>query len=88
MENIIDVVDYSRQQELNDTMTDKMPIDSINMIIGCGGIGFWLGLFLALLGYKNFILIDGDTIDHSNLNRLPVPQTWTGINKAVAYAKL
>ena len=83
MENI-DIVDYSRQEALNNTLTRKLPFNVQNIIIGCGGIGYWLGLFLALLGYKNFILIDGDKIDYTNLNRIPVPQTWVGVNKAVA----
>ncbi len=84
MENIID---YSRQSELDETM-HEFPKDEINVIIGCGGIGFWLGLQLAMLGYRNFILIEGDKIDYSNLNRLPVPPSWVGINKAVALRKM
>ncbi|MFC1808868.1 ThiF family adenylyltransferase [Candidatus Omnitrophota bacterium] len=75
-------VDYSRQSEFSNEM--KNVLESVNVIIGCGGIGFWLGLFLAMNGTDKFIFIDGDTIEHSNLNRLPVPETFVGFNKAHA----
>lgn len=91
MENIIEqlnVIDYSRQSELDGVMGQKMTKEDVMVIVGCGGIGFWLGLQLAMLGYRYFILIDGDNIEYSNLNRLPVPQTWVGINKAVALRKI
>jgi len=84
----LNMVDYSRQSALDNVMSQKFGKDDINVIVGCGGIGFWLGIQLAMLGYKNFILIDGETLDYSNLNRLPVPQTWVGQNKAVALRKM
>lgn len=84
----LNVVDYSRQSELDATLTPQLKKDDVNIIVGCGGIGFWLGIQLAMLGYQHFILIDGETVDYSNLNRLPVPQTWVGTNKAVALRKV
>lgn len=39
------------------------------LILGCGGIGTNAAYLLAGLGFKNFILVDGDTIEVSNLNR-------------------
>jgi len=84
----LNIVDYSRQAELDSILTPKLTKDDINIIVGCGGIGFWLGIQLAMLGYRHFILIDGETVDYSNLNRLPVPQTWVGTNKAVALRKV
>lgn len=88
MDSILDMTDYSRQEDLDDTLSSTDKSHVINVIVGCGGIGFWLGIFLAMLGYKNFILFEGSTIDNSNLNRLPVPASWVGINKAVALRKI
>lgn len=82
----INLVNYSRQADMDIEMSNIY--DSLNIIIGCGGVGFWLGLLLAMTGAKNLLLIEGEKIDYSNLNRLPVPQTWVGINKAVALRKL
>jgi len=91
MENIIESlnhVDYSRQSDLDAVLTPKLAKGDVNIIVGCGGIGFWLGIQLAMLGYRHFILVDGQSVDYSNLNRLPVPQTWVGTNKAVALRKV
>lgn len=40
------------------------------VILGCGGLGSNVAIQLASLGAKNLILVDGDTIQKSNLNRL------------------
>lgn len=82
------LVDYSRQAEFDEEIGRFMAKDESNIIIGCGGVGFWLGLFLAMNGYQDFFLIDGEKIDQTNLNRIPVPQTWMGTNKAIALRKL
>lgn len=39
------------------------------MIVGCGGIGSSICMLLAGAGVKNFLLVDADTIERSNLNR-------------------
>lgn len=36
------------------------------VVVGTGGIGSWLSLFLARIGY-NLTLIDSDTVDESNI---------------------
>lgn len=82
------LVDYSRQAELNEELSAEYNIDSMHIIIGCGGVGFWLGLMLAMMGATKFMLIEGDKLDASNLNRIPVPQTWIGLNKGVALRKI
>lgn len=84
MENLID---YSRQRDFDNSLTNIRK-QQINYIVGCGGVGFWLGIMLAMQGQENFVLIDGQTIERSNLNRLPVPPTWIGHNKAVALRKM
>lgn len=78
----IGLVDYSRQRDMDNSMRDIQR--DLHVIIGCGGVGFWLGVLLAMIGIKQFVLFDGDVIQPSNLNRLPVPQTWLGKNKAIA----
>jgi len=80
------IVDYSRQQALDREMLNLKSHQHI--IIGVGGVGFWLGLFLAMMGHKSFVLFEADKIQSSNLNRLPVPQTWVGQNKAIALRKM
>lgn len=86
----IDGVDYSRQSDLDHTMNllDYRVLEKTYIIVGCGGIGFWAGIILAMYGMKNFVLIDGDKIENSNLNRLPVPPNWVGHNKAIALRRV
>jgi len=82
----VDLVDYSRQRELDSRLVGIK--DTTHFILGCGGIGYWLGIQLAMLGASNFVLVDGDKLEASNLNRLPVPQTWIGHNKALALSNM
>ncbi len=41
------------------------------MCIGCGGVGSWAALFLALAGVHRLLLFDSDKVSPSNLNRTP-----------------
>lgn len=82
------LVDYSRQAEFDRTLSIGIKAEQVNYIIGCGGVGFWLGVILAMQGQKHFVLIDGQSIERTNLNRLPVPPSWLGINKAIALRKV
>ena len=50
-------------------------------VVGCGGTGFWTAIFLAMSGVKEIILIDPDTIEQSNRNRLPVGNDVIGQHK-------
>lgn len=81
------VIDYSRQAEFDRTL-GGIQKDQINYIVGCGGVGFWLAIMLAMQGQQNFVLIDGQKIERTNLNRLPVPPSWLGINKAIALRRV
>ncbi|SEL95249.1 Molybdopterin or thiamine biosynthesis adenylyltransferase [Roseivivax marinus] len=38
-------------------------------ILGCGAVGSWTAVQLAHSGLENFIVIDGDQVEESNLNR-------------------
>ena len=39
-------------------------------IVGCGGLGSILFILLVRLGVRNFVLIDDDIVENTNLNRL------------------
>lgn len=80
------LIDYSRQQEF-DAALGHIQNHQVNYIVGCGGVGFWLATILAMQGQAHFVLIDGQKIERSNLNRLPVPPSWVGTNKAIALRK-
>jgi tRNA A37 threonylcarbamoyladenosine dehydratase len=67
-----------------DSDLDHMITNNTHCIIGCGGIGYWAGLLLAMMGAKHIVLIDGDRIEASNLNRLPAPVRYAGKHKANA----
>lgn len=76
------LVDYSRQQAFNEQIPYATP--SSLVVIGCGGIGFWLALMFCMTGnIKKLTIFDGERIEASNLNRLPVPQTWIGKPKVL-----
>lgn len=45
--------------------------DSVS-IVGCGGVGSWLAMFLALARVPVLFLWDFDTVSVTNLNRLPI----------------
>ncbi|MCK5016094.1 MAG: ThiF family adenylyltransferase, partial [Candidatus Peribacteraceae bacterium] len=67
---------YNRQESLG-LNTDKAVI-----VIGCGGIGMNVALQLAMAGVRKMYIFDDDTIETHNLNRLPVPSSFIGKNKA------
>jgi hypothetical protein len=77
MANIIEqMVDYSRQTTMNNELNNIQGYPHV--IVGCGGIGYWLALQLAMMGAQNLTLIDGDKVEPSNLNRLPIPLRMSG----------
>lgn len=83
----LNIVDYSRQRNMDDQM-GHMNKNHVQFIVGCGGVGFWVGVFLAMNGCRRFVVMDGQTIENSNLNRLPVPLRWVGMNKARALKRI
>ena len=56
---------YNRQQTLH-----IYPPDEVS-IIGCGGVGAWVAIDLALAGVNKLNLFDDDDLEVHNLNRLP-----------------
>lgn len=69
---------YERQETLGIVREQKVAV------IGCGGVGSWIALQLALAGVERIDLFDGDSVDGSNLNRLPVPEHELGSKKTNA----
>lgn len=67
-----DNVIYSRQQTLN----VKVPNNAT--VVGCGGVGYYVAINLALLGTKRISLIDPDVFEESNMNRLPITEDDLG----------
>jgi len=51
------------------------------VIVGCGGIGTWLSIIGVLSGWSNILLVDGDVVEESNLNRLPFITRDIGFHK-------
>lgn len=66
---------YQRQEQLQLTIPETVSV------VGCGGAGFWTAYFCAMSGVKNIILIDDDTIELSNLNRIPANPSCRGRHK-------
>lgn len=62
--------------------------DQTVIVVGCGGIGSWLGYFLALAGVRTLHLFDGDKIEEHNLSRLPFTPKDIGRFKSEALADL
>jgi molybdopterin/thiamine biosynthesis adenylyltransferase len=67
---------YNRQESLG------LDTDKVIVVIGAGGIGMNAALQLAMAGAKKLYIFDDDTIESHNLNRLPVPASFVGKNKA------
>lgn len=84
----MDLIDYSRQEEFDGVMGHRISDTDNHAIIGCGGVGFWLGIMLAMQGYDNIYLVDGQKLEPSNLNRIPVSPAWDGVNKTIALRKV
>jgi tRNA A37 threonylcarbamoyladenosine dehydratase len=53
-------------------------------VVGCGGIGNWVALYLTLLGVKHLDLFDHDVIETHNLNRTIFSLSNIGEAKAEA----
>ena len=69
---------FTRQETLG------IKIDQCIGVVGCGGVGSWVALELALAGVRELHLFDSDVVSTTNLNRIAAPQHMIGINKAVA----
>lgn len=72
---------FAKQQVFGETVQQQLGQLKV-ALIGCGGIGAVFAEQLARLGVNKWILIDGDRLETSNLNRMPgatyqmVEQCW------------
>jgi len=74
---------YQRQQEIGLRKYGRA------LVAGCGGVGSWTALFLALSGTaEEIILVDEDIVEKSNLNRTPFKYEHVGRNKAHALREI
>lgn len=70
--------DLERQRPLN------LNIPHSVAIVGVGGVGSWIAMFLALAGVPELHLWDHDEVSETNLNRLPLGPEYINSNKAMA----
>ncbi len=57
------------------------------LIVGLGGVGSFAAEFIARAGVGNLTIIDGDTVDITNINRqLPALHSTVGMGKAALMA--
>jgi len=73
---------YDRQSGIDDFALKSA------MVIGCGGVGSWIALDLALIGVGTIILIDPDKLESSNLNRTLFKLDQIGSYKTIAIKDL
>ncbi len=84
---IIDMKIYDRQMRAFGSEAQFRLIASHVALIGCGG-GAQLVYLLAEEGIGKLTLIDPDTWDKTSLNRVWIPRSHIGMNKAESLAKL
>lgn len=80
----IDEAIYSRSTGI----TPEIKIPNRICIIGVGGVGGWIAFKFPLIGINNIILVDPDTLEESNLNRLPYKYDQIGEFKVHAMHEL
>lgn len=61
-------MEWARTRKLFGDNLDKIQAKTI-LVIGLGGVGSYVVESLARMGIKHLVLIDGDVIDVSNINR-------------------
>ena len=69
-------------------MSLNLRLPNVVHIVGVGGVGAWIAMFLALAGVKRLILWDMDEVSDHNLNRLPLDPGTIGENKAIAMQRM
>jgi adenylyltransferase/sulfurtransferase len=85
-----DLERYSRQLMLPDFSIDQQEALAASrvLVVGCGGLGHPLALYLAGAGVGQLVLADGDRVERSNLPRqLLFSEGDIGANKAEVLAR-
>lgn len=76
-----DVIErYKRQSDIVDYDKLKLPIH----LIGCGGIGSWVGLMLAKMGCSNVTIYDFDKVEDHNVASQFFKESQQGLFKTEA----
>ncbi|NET45699.1 MAG: ThiF family adenylyltransferase [Okeania sp. SIO2B3] len=70
---------FARQEIFGNALQEKLNELTVTLI-GCGGIGSVFAEVLGRLGVKNWVLIDHDCIETTNLNRMP-GATWEMVDQ-------
>ncbi|NER05471.1 MAG: hypothetical protein F6K17_24195, partial [Okeania sp. SIO3C4] len=61
---------FARQEIFGNALQEQLNELTVTLI-GCGGIGSVFAEVLGRLGVKNWVLIDHDSLETTNLNRMP-----------------
>lgn len=69
---------YTRQREFLTALPQRVDI------VGAGGVGSWTAIFLAMAGVPALRIFDPDTVNLTNLNRLPFSPERQGYLKVNA----
>jgi molybdopterin/thiamine biosynthesis adenylyltransferase len=74
---------YSRQKLVEGVVAPEKVI-----VVGCGGVGSYVAIFLAMIGAKEMYLIDHDIVEESNRNRVLFETKHVGEYKTDALADI
>lgn len=74
---------YSRQKLVEGVVAPEKVI-----VVGCGGVGSYVAIFLAMIGAKEMYLIDHDVVEESNRNRVLFETKHVGEYKTDALADI
>ncbi|MEM1578072.1 MAG: HesA/MoeB/ThiF family protein [Archaeoglobaceae archaeon] len=83
---MFDVERYSRQIDIFGIRGQEKLAKSSALIIGAGGLGSAVIQYLASAGVGRLGIVDGDTVEKSNLQRQTIHAGNIGINKAESAA--
>ena len=71
---------FIQSAELLDQARTNIPI----AVVGAGGIGSWLGLFLTKMGFSIIDFYDGDTVEIHNADNQLYGEAYVGLKKVEA----
>ena len=66
----------------------QLKIKECSLVLAGCGLSSNFAVLATRLGFEKFILIDGDNVDESNLNRQPFSLNHVGLNKAEAISEI
>ncbi|MBR7124885.1 MAG: ThiF family adenylyltransferase, partial [Candidatus Methanomethylophilaceae archaeon] len=78
---------FERQLSLIGDSGQRVLLGSCVAVIGCGGLGSIVITDLASAGVGHLILVDGDTVSESNMNRQFIHTGRVGMSKAESAAE-